>query len=315
MPYTTTKDIMDDILFRAGEIRGSSEWDLQALTYLNRAYKALAIGGSEFVAEYVDDWWWLRDTKTLTVLPSTTGLVSATTDSTSLSFAVNQPNSLVDYRIRFSGHSDVFRIASHTGGTNSAVLDSVYTGDTNAVQEYTLMKVRYDLDVSVSAILSPVIAFQENPQIMGMQPERMDTLWPLSRLQPGVPQAFCLENERVLRFSAGGRTDGRSMRMEYRFKPLVTDLVDSLGSVPLLPISYRHLLADMALTYVYIDKNDDRAVATMNSAKAGISAMLRENRRRLVKMDNTTGAIFTRPSHLANNFSRLLRTESGLIIG
>jgi hypothetical protein len=55
-----------------------------------------------------------------------------------------------------------------------------------------------------------------------------------------------------------------------------------------------HILGDMALTYLLIDKNDDRSNAVALSARTGLAAMLKENRRRLAKMDPNIGRIITR---------------------
>jgi len=175
------------------------------------------------------------------------------------------------------------------------------------------MKVTYTLSASVASIVAPMVGFRDNPRIIGLSPERMDELYPMPELTTGIPEAFALENTQTVRFSHGGRTDGASMRVEYRYRPVVADLYDSVASVPLVPLEWRHLLADMALTYLLLDKNDDRSNAIALSARTGLAAMLKENRRRIPKMDTLTGHIFPRASTM--NTRSPLRTESGLIIG
>jgi hypothetical protein len=127
---------------------------------------------------------------------------------------------------------------------------------------------------------------------------------------------FALEDSQTVRFSHGGRTDGQSMRIDYRYRPIVDDLTDSTSSTPLVPAEWRHLLSDMALTYLLLDKNDDRSNAVALSARTGLAAMLKENRRRLTKMGGgATGHIYPRQSGKYSDTDQVLRTESGLIIG
>ena len=53
-------DILDDMLFRAGEpTDGTSEYESKALESLNRAYQALWMGGAELDTTINEDWWWL----------------------------------------------------------------------------------------------------------------------------------------------------------------------------------------------------------------------------------------------------------------
>lgn len=314
MPYSNTQELKADVLFRAGEGTTSSDWSLKVVDYLNRVYRTLCSGASEFLPEYVDDWWWLRDTNVLTILPSLSGSVEVTEGSTSITFGTTLPDSVVGYRLRIHGHSDVFEIASHTAGFATAELDSPYTGESNISATYKLMKVHYTLQSDVAAIMAPMISFSDRIPVAGLSPERMDELFPLMDLSPGIPKAFALENPQTVRFSHGGRDDGRAMRMEYRYRPTVVDLTDDELSIPLVPLEWRHLLSDMALTYVLLDKNDDRSNAIALSARTGLAGMLKENRRRLSKMGRVVGRIFPRAGGLGSPQGPL-RTESGLIIG
>lgn len=314
MPFVTGADIVSDILFRAGEIAGTSEWDTKAVDYLNRVYKALCAGSSEFLPEFVEDWWWMRARGNLILDPVITdGTVAVTNGFNAITFSVPPGVDVNLWRFRVKGHPDVFTIASIAGG--SATIDTVYTGPTDTAAEYELMHVDYDLSASVQAIISPIISFRENPQLFGTTSERMDFLFPLQRLSAGVPKAFALVDDQRVRFSHGGLTDGTSMRMEYRYRPVATDLANTSSSIPLVPEQYRHLLSDMALVYVYTDKNDDRLASVGTAARMGLTAMVRENRRRLTKIDQFSGAIVTRQGQARHNEGKLLRTETGLIIG
>jgi hypothetical protein len=81
-------------------------------------------------------------------------------------------------------------------------------------------------------------------------------------------------------------------------------------------MQWRHVLADMALVQVLLDKNDDRANAAALAARTTLAAMLKENRRRNVKVDFLAGHISPR-GVVGTPGARPypIRTESGLIIG
>lgn len=309
-------DLINDALFRVGEIPGASEWDAKAIDYINREHRALCSGAHEFLPEYINDWWWMRARGVLTILPTySVGTVSVVQDSLFINFDTPPLGvSLQGRRFKVENHGDQFQIAAHNADEFIATLDSPFTGDTNPAAIYMTMQLEYALNSSVQALLSPVASFTENPNIMGLTPERMDTLFPMSPSRSGVPQAFCLENDQLIRFSHGGRTDGRSMRFEYNYRPAVIDLIYSGNSLPLVPLQYRHVLADMICVYLFIDKNDDRATAIGTSVRSSLGAMAKENTRRLIKIDQFAGQILPRSTN-QRRFREALRTESGLIIG
>lgn len=319
MPYVTTRDLKEDVLHRASETSNSSDYGPKVIDYLNRTYRTLCSGASEFLPEFVDDWWWLRDKGVLTLLPVITdGTIEVTQGSADITFSSAPAASTVGYRLRVEGHPELFEIATHVAAASAATLDSVWTGETNTLATYKLMKVTYDLSASVAAVTGPMIGYRGTTRILGISPERMDDLFPFAELSTGVPKAFALESENSVRFSHGGRTDGQSMRVEYRYRPTVATLLDSADNEPLVPLQWRHLLADMALTYLFLDKNDDRSNAIALAARTGLSGMLKENRRRLAKISDKTGHVFPRQGgkYGQNGEGRgPLRTESGLIIG
>lgn len=316
MPLSNARELKEDVLFRASEPLSGGQWDAKVLDYLNRVYRTLSTGASEFLPEYVEDWWWMRQEAPLLLEPIfTSGTMLVTQGSTAVTFTPAPAASMAGRRLRIKSGApppDVFVIASHTAAATAATLDGAYTGDTQAAATFEIMKTEYALIAAVQVLMSPINAFQSPDRIFGISPERMDELYPLVRLRPGIPEAFALEDERTVRFSHGGRTDGKQMRVEYRYRPFVTDLTDSIGSIPLVPTQWMHVLADMALVYILLDKNDDRSNAAALGARSGLGAMLKENRRRNVKMDYLSGHISPRQSA---GHRGPLRTETGLIIG
>lgn len=317
MPYVSARDLKQDTLFRAGEsVSGVSGWNTQVLDYVNRVYTSLANGASEFLPEFVDDWWWMRSSGVLALLPAyDTGSVAVVNGSAAATLSGVSALSLAGYRLRVDGCPDVFVVQTHVAATDAITLDMPFTGDTSSAVAFKAMKVTYALNASVAGLISPMLAFRGEKQILGMTPERMDTLWPMSDIKAGAPSAFAMLSDQTVQFSHGGLDDGTTMRVEYRFRPSITLLEDSDASVPLVPVQYRHLLTDMALAYIMTDKNDDRAAAHAATAKSGLVAMVRENRRRLVKTSTEVATIRPRQNPSASRFNGPLRTESGLIIG
>lgn len=307
-----TQALINDALFRCGEIPGASEWDTKAVDYINREHRAVCSGASEFLPEYIHDWWWMRESGILTILPVISlGTVAVTQDSTGITFSSPPTISVQGRRFKVNTEPDIYIISAHIAGQPNATLDSPYTGPTKTTASFTAMQTIYQLSASVDSLLSPIHSFRENPSIMGLSPERMDELFPPSRVGSGIPQAFCLENEKTIRFNTAGRTDGTSMRMEYRYRPAVVDLINTSSSFPLIPLQWRHVLSDMISVYIMFDKNDDRATAVGTSARSTLGAMAKENLRRGLKMDRNVARIMPRMGGLNRN---PLRTASGLII-
>lgn len=297
MPYTSARELKEDVLFRASEpTTGISDWETKVIDYLNRYYNTLCTGDSEFLPEYLDDWWWMRRQNTLLFEPAyVTGSVALIQGSDSASFSNPPAISMTGRRLKITDEPDVPIILSHIAGAGGFTLDTPWTGNTLPTASFKAMKVDYTLSADVQALISPIVIFGMPNQINGMSPERLDTEWPLAMLDLGVPMAFALQNDREVRFSHGGSSKGFQYRLEYRYRPVVTPLTDSLSSIPLVPAQYRQVLADMALTQVFIDKNDDRSNATALQARTLLAAMLKENRRRNKKIDIKVGRIITRP--------------------
>lgn len=298
MPFENTRQLKEDVLFRASEpTTGDSDWEDKAVEYLNRVYRSLCTGASEFLPEYVEDWWWLRSEGVLLLQPAyTSGSVSVEQDSSTITFSSAPAISLAGRRLKITGQPDLPVISSHTALSTTATLDAEWVGQSLTDAPFEAMQVDYELPETVQALISPMVVLQRTERVTGMSPERMDLEYPLSELETGIPAAFALTSENTVRFSHGGSDAGFQFRVEYRYRRFVEDLTDSTASVPLVPVQWRHLLADMALTYVLIDKNDDRSNAVALGARTGLAGMIKDNRRRNVKIDANVGRIRTRPT-------------------
>lgn len=320
--YTTSADLLDDILFRAGEaIDGTSDFNAAAIRYLNRAYQGIWSGGSELDPTIQEVWWWLRkdDQGTLILDPViNSGTVSVTNNSTSITFSTGPTPSVAGRHIKINDHADVFIITAHTATETGATLESVYTGETDASASFKVMHLDYDLNDTNTDILylsSPLFAYQaDRGEINHISLHQLREKWPLNQTASGVPREFSMISETALRFSHyGGRSSTELIKIDYEYIREPPDLADD-STEPVVPRQYRRILADWALGFLYDSKQDDRAQGAILLARNGLRAMSNENRKRLKAMGRGFGHIFTRQRQL-DRFIGPLRTETGLIIG
>ena len=282
---TTSADIKDLALFNAGEATdGTSDLDAQATIYLNRAYRELYMGGQAFDPEVNELWWWMFAEGQLVLEGNvTTGTVQVTNNSTTAEFSTT-PTPTIDSDVtgwffKVDDHEDIFRISSISSTTGT--LDTVYTGDDDTAASYTLFKLEYDLSASAIKLLGPMETYQGGKyEIHGMALTEMNEQYPLARVTSGVPTWYAQVDEDTVRFNKwGSATDGTIIRVDYDYLTLPTALADD-SNEPLIPLHYRHVLADMVQFYLLGDKEEQRQEFVGLQARNGIRAMAKENRRR-----------------------------------
>ena len=306
---TTTDDLQRDVLDRGDEVTdGSSEYHGKVLEYLNRQQQSIALGGCEIAPELRDDWWWLQayPPGILTLVsPITTGTVAVTQNSTAITLSVAPAASVAGYGFRVTSDQTVYRIATHTAGQQPATLDSVYVGSTDAVAAYTLLKQDYTLANDVLRLTGPMRCTVSNEnddpyKIYSMARDEIELEYPPLEMLTGVPEVFAVIAQATnvsgsstawtVRFNRGGRTTGQT-RVEYEYLRLPPFLVGGGTEEPLIPLPYRHVLADAALYLLFVQKNDARADTVGLSAKAGLQAMAREHRTRLARGSELMGQL------------------------
>lgn len=326
---TTSADLVDEILFLCGEpTDGTSDFNGQALIYLNKAYQVLCqLGGGEFTpnAAFIP-WWWLRASApgVITMRPAyTTGNSVVTNDSATIEFTDGPSGSRVNHHFKVDDHGDVFRLTAHVAGATTATIDSVYTGETATAASFNLFQLEYDLPTDCTVVISPMRVYQQHEQaVNGMEVDQLDRKWPLNRVQQGVPRDFAVVRSvsgvKTVRFSHygadGSATYVDAVRLDFDYLTTAADLTDDAANFPLLPREYRHILAVMGAYYLAMTKDDTRAAQYAQEASNGINRMIKENLRRWQAMTRNEGKIMPRGGGLPQNFAPL-RTESGHIIG
>ncbi len=318
--YTNSGDLVDDVLFRSGEpTDGTSDFDSKTLDYVNRAYQAIWTGGAEIDDSINEVWWWLKKDPpgVLNMEPDITSLTASVTNVSTAVTMSGTPTPLVDvdvsgWFLRVTGHQDVFRVV--TQAATVLTLDAIYTGATDAAAVATLFKTEFELADDFMSMIAPMRCSLSTPYTIDYVPMRaLDSRWPLVNASTGQPHSFSMVDETKVRFSHYNATDGEMLRIEYDYMQLPSDLTDSSSNIPLVPRQYRRLIADVALMFLHLDKNDNRAGAISGVARRGLVAMAKENRTRMARTGRRA-LILPRADIVARN-DQPLRTESGNIIG
>lgn len=289
--YQFSADLLADILFRAGEpTNGNSDFNAVALIYLNRAYQALWLGGTEVEPAVNENWWWLLKEASIITTANITGTVQVVNGSAAITLSSAPTVSVAGRHLVVTGHPETYVIAAHMGGSTAATLDSIYAGTTDTVAPYTLFQLDYSLASDVLRLATPMRLTQSNGagtsysrpgrnyQVQGLSNRELEETQPIATVATGIPRFFAQMTEQKVRFDQ--RTAGR-VRVDYTYLQRPVDLTNSASEEPVVPRHYRRLLADIALIFLLIDKNDDRATSLSLVAKAGVRAMALENRMRL----------------------------------
>lgn len=291
--YTTTNDLLLDVLWRAYEkTDGSSQFADAALRYLNRAYRSLWTGGGEFLPTKPIDWWWMKEAATITLLPYfNTGTISVTQGSDIASLSTPPSISLQGYWLMVDGANVAYQVTTHAAADVGIILDSIYNETSAATATFKALPLDYALPSDCLKVLDPL--WSQNLQASKIPMASMSEMWaayPLMRITQNIPTLFAPIDETAIRFSHFVDT---YVRIDFEYMKVYNDLTTDPSSVPLLPLNYRHVLADMATGLVMLDKEDSRAASTVEQAKAGIAGMQAENRKRW-STASEIGTIFPR---------------------
>lgn len=155
--FRTSADYLDAILTRAGEPTvGTSPFESDAKTYLNKIHHILLSGGNVFDVDIDETWTWARAKNPLTVelvAPYQTGYISLTNESEVGAFSAAPTVSLKGWHIQVtSGNTtagttnpEIYRIISHTASATAFELDSAFVGDTASAATFKAFKLDYQL--------------------------------------------------------------------------------------------------------------------------------------------------------------------------
>lgn len=310
--FTTNSDLVQDALFRAGEpADGTSDFHDAAFRYLNAAYQSLWTGGGEFAPGANESWWWLRESGVIhTAASYSEGTITLTNGSDSFTLSEAPSSTLAGYHLKVDDHPDVYVIDTHSG--TSGTLDHDWMGDSVSGGAFRAFKIDYTLENDVIRLISPMMIQQGRSRLVNLWgfPE-FSSRWPLSEISNANPTAFTMLDEDEVRFNA---VPDDPVRIDYEYLVSPPELVESMGEVPFgedtprVPKQYRKVLADIVCMKVLADKNDSRAGFLQQTVRAGVQAMVIENRRR---WGNQSREMAIRPRRTGRRH-RKVTTDSGL---
>lgn len=243
--------------------------------WVNARYKVLAAKQS---------WNWLiKDFIIQTVVDITTGTVTATNNSTTITFTSGPTASVAGYFIRFDSVSkDWYEIATHSAASTSATLTVPFLGSTASGLSYTLRKTYYTLPSDAGKILD-LRQVQTIIQLRYIPVRQLDRMIS-DRTRTGKPEWYTIS----------GITSARLYKMELypvpneainiqgRYYAVVADL-SSDSDIPILPEAYHEILVwDVLSTYGYMFLDDTR----ISAAKAEYDTLYKDMKRNHVDTED-----------------------------
>lgn len=140
---------MDDVLGRSGEVtNGNSQYETDALKFLNRIHHTVIAGGNEFNIDVDEPWKWAKSKRPIIIelQPKVnTGTISLTVGSEVGAFSSAPTASLKGWFLKIDSKDEMPRIAKHVAGETAFELDAAYTDETGSALTYKAFKLDYEL--------------------------------------------------------------------------------------------------------------------------------------------------------------------------
>lgn len=313
----TAADILKGALQKAGEkTDGTSIYQELALKFLNNVHIDILSGGSTFTGGDVGDpWAWARARQPKSVImvpPFSTGSVAVVNGSATITFSPAPSASLgsfKDWHFKSDSTYDYYRIITHTAGSATATIESIFADTSNAASTFNCYKLIYDLGTDILRVCAPFRIYRSNTfdddtdgKIYGVDIDTMDEKWPISRLVSGVPDRFAdvyrSETEYLIRFNKWSLFE---TKVDMDYIPVPDDLIDSSSSIPLLPKQKRVLLEYGTAYFLCQEKQHQDSQMYFNMTANGIKAMQNEGARQITQSNRQRGQLVPREDKLGRN--------------
>lgn len=236
--------------------------------WVNARYRALASSRS---------WnWTIKDSVIQTAAEITTGTVTATLASTTITFSNAPTPSVAGWFIQFSDSNDWYPITAHTAATTTATLGFAYLGTTSSTLTFTLRKVYYALPSDTSKILN-LKQTRSDVSLQYISARQIDSIIP-NKTQVEDPRYYTISG---LDSSRQYRTEfypvaSVAMNINIRYYCVVAEL-SSDSDVPLIPEGFHDFLVwDTLATYGFMFMDDTRTSAAKAMAN-DIFKQLKDN--------------------------------------
>jgi hypothetical protein len=149
----TVADLKDQVLLKCGELtNGNSDYDSDALNYLNEVYHALLSGANEFDVDAGEPWIWAKAEKPLLITllaPFETGTVTLTNGAKTVTFSTAPTFDCYNCYLKVDGYSEYYQIKYQS--STSATIDMDWLGTTGS-HNFKVIKLDYDLEDDIIVI-------------------------------------------------------------------------------------------------------------------------------------------------------------------
>lgn len=232
--------------------------------------------------------WRLQDTIIQTVEEITTGTVTATNASTTITFSSGPTPSVAKWFIQFSDTDDWYEITSHTAAATTAVLANAYLGTTSSTLTYTLRKVYYSLPSTVGKILNAKQT-RDDVSLRYISPRQIDYFVP-DRTQVGEPQYYSITGlDQTIAATADQKyrvefypVPNDTMNINFRHYAIPAEL-SADGDIPIFPAEFHEFLVwDVLGSYGFMFLDDTR----ISAAKAEAADIFKEMKANDVATEN-----------------------------
>lgn len=266
--YTYGKDILEDVLERAGElttqIGTTSDYLDSAQRYVNRAYYSLLSIGFPwpFAKKHPPG--------IINTAAEETGTASITNGNTSLTLDASIASSMEGWKIYFDDDGVIYRVTSHTAGSTAVTIDATLKETTKSSANYTMFQDEFDL---ASDCLLPLRFWFRNQPEHKIERENAATMFSRKPTSSIRPSKWAYINDQKIRFNRWTE-DAQTIEYDYVYAPGFLDFTGSgSGDTPIIPIQHRHILAEWALVMLLEDKNDPRAEQSRRDLNANVSLL------------------------------------------
>lgn len=166
----STSDLKAEVLDICGELTdGTSPYDALAVRYLNNLYQGLLAGGNEFGIDIAEPWSWAQSKRPilLTLIPAVQATATFIYGSAIGTFAIAPAMSVAGTFLRADNNQSVYRVASHTAGSNTFTLDQPYI-EVSSLLNVMMFTLDYQLTSDVISIDSTnnAVDFKESAGIL-----------------------------------------------------------------------------------------------------------------------------------------------------
>ena len=235
--YNTFGDILEDVLFRAGENNRDSDFEESAKRYILRAYDSIVNGGTEFNFLLDIKWWWLRKEATLSINGQSDGKYNLAED------------------VNYLG-------------------DRMYVQDDDDTNSVTVLEsVAYQDILSRRHQLQLADRLDEFPTQYALVAQEIDEDRNLIDIRPWV------------QFNSNG--DDNIVDLTYSYITTVDTETWDENKEPIVPKRYRKNIADYALYFLYVDKNDNRADVALGLARNSLQTLKVEHNRQVNSLNDS----------------------------